>query len=133
MDDYEKEVWRKTEEAIRKRLAPLVFETQAVIQENCPVDNGHLRSSIEVETTKSGWIIGTNLDYAEFVEYDTKPHIIEPKNKEALRFNINRRMGPKGSHFIFAKRVHHPGTRGHHMFLKGMQHFEENIERVLSK
>ena len=90
MDDYEKEVWRKTEKAIRERLAPLVFETQAVIQEKCPTDNGHLRASIEVETTKSGWIIGTNLDYAEFVEYDTKPLIIEPKDKQALRFDYVR-------------------------------------------
>jgi len=41
----------------------------------------------------------------QVVEYPTRPHIIEPRNAQWLRFEINGRV-------IFTKRVHHPGTKG---------------------
>lgn len=34
----------------------------------------------------------------------TRPHIIRPKNKQVLRFRV-------GGQVVFAKVVHHPGTR----------------------
>ena len=40
------------------------------------------------------------IDYAKFVYYGTKPHIIKPKNKKALKT-------PYG----YRKRVKHPGTK----------------------
>jgi hypothetical protein len=39
-----------------------------------------------------------------FLEFGTRPHVIEPKDKEALRFEVDGET-------IFATRVFHPGTK----------------------
>lgn len=41
-----------------------------------------------------------------FVHWGTRPHVIKPKNKKALRW-----AGADGR-FIFARAVNHPGYRG---------------------
>ena len=133
------EIEEQVYEELKKRITPLVFDTHRTIVENTPVDTGRLRSSIAVEETDFGFNIGTNVEYATEVEYDTKPHLIVPKKGKALRFEIGKkmrlakRMGPKGARFIFCKVVHHPGTTGHHMFLKGINYFRSNLERYLTK
>lgn len=43
-----------------------------------------------------------------FVEEDTKPHLIRARNAKALRY-------PMGPIFRYGKEVHHPGTQGVHM------------------
>ena len=43
--------------------------------------------------------------HALFVHWGTKPHLIRPKTKKALRW-----AGPNG--FVFASIVHHPGYKG---------------------
>jgi hypothetical protein len=43
--------------------------------------------------------------HALFVHWGTKPHLIKPKNKKALRW-----AGPNG--WVFAQIVHHPGYKG---------------------
>lgn len=46
---------------------------------------------------------------APFVEYPTSPHVIRPRKPDGwLRFWVNGRL-------VFAKVVHHPGTRGSFM------------------
>lgn len=42
--------------------------------------------------------------YGEYIHDGTRPHVIRPKDKKALRW-------PGGNGFIFAKRVNHPGTK----------------------
>jgi hypothetical protein len=46
-----------------------------------------------------------NTPYAKWVIYGTKPHIIQAKAARYLRF-VN-----KTGQTVFAKRVHHPGTK----------------------
>lgn len=48
--------------------------------------------------------VGTNVDYAVMVHDGTRPHVIRPVRKQALKFTI-------GGQVVFAKVVHHPGTR----------------------
>lgn len=43
--------------------------------------------------------------HAMFVIFGTRPHVIKPNKKKALRW-----VGPGG--FVFAKKVNHPGYRG---------------------
>jgi len=47
--------------------------------------------------------------------HNTPPHIIKPKNKKALKFEVGRieRLSGKGGkkNIVFAKEVRHPGTR----------------------
>ncbi len=89
---------KATQEA--KRLCPT---SPAGAEDHRP---GHLRSSI-------GWHlgedavslyadIGTDVDYALYVEFPTRPHIIKSHGDYPLR---NRRTGK-----VFGRLVHHPGT-----------------------
>jgi len=43
--------------------------------------------------------------HAVFVNFGTKPHVIVPKNKKALRW-------VSGNGFVFATKVNHPGYKG---------------------
>jgi hypothetical protein len=74
-----------------------------------PVDTGRLRASIRIESRRnlafrSIYTVGSDLSYAVMVHDGTRPHIIRPKNAQALRFRI-------GGRIVYAKVVHHPGTR----------------------
>jgi phage gpG-like protein len=69
-----------------------------------------LRRSIMVAGPKSDgksfWgAVGTNVEYAAIQEYGgrTPAHVIEPKNKKALAFEI-------GDETIIRRQVHHPGS-----------------------
>jgi hypothetical protein len=78
------------------------------------VDAPHLADRIfphRVRRRGRRWTGGawTDVDYAPFVEYDTRPHEIRARPGGALRF-------PVGGMTVFAARVQHPGTKGHHMF-----------------
>lgn len=74
-----------------------------------PVDTGRLRASIRMDpprlfTLRPSVTIGSDVEYAGFVNDGTRPHIIRPKNKQVLRFVVGGRV-------VYAKVVHHPGTR----------------------
>lgn len=126
----------KIKKDIREKIKNIVFDTHRHIILNTPVDTGRLRSSIVVEERGDGWVIGTNVEYAPFVELDTKPHIIEPKNKQALKFEVGRKQrlaagkSPGQANIVFAKKVQHPGTEGSHMFLKGVKYFERRMKNL---
>ncbi len=87
-----------------------------------PVDTGRLRNSIKVKSTEEGLIIWM-VDYGKFVEFGTPPHIITPKEKEALKFKIRREKGK----IVFAKVVKHPGTRPNPFIRNTIQNKLRNI------
>lgn len=84
-------------------------------------------------------VIGNDAGHAGYVEENTKPHIIRPKNGKALAWRhgmtgvsaakagkvfqvtaaMKRRRAagtPKKGDWTFLKEVHHPGTTGQHIF-----------------
>lgn len=74
-----------------------------------PVRTGRLRSSIRAEPPRIFSLrgvckVGSDLEYAGFVNDGTRKHIIRPKTRQALRFKI-------GGRTVFAKVVAHPGTK----------------------
>ena len=74
-----------------------------------PVDTGRLRASIRVEsrrtfTLRSVYTIGSDVEYAAFVNDGTRPHVIRARNAQVLRFRVGGRV-------VYAKAVNHPGTR----------------------
>jgi len=92
----------------------------------CPTDNGRLQSSIdhEVDGHSVGTYvvrIGTNVDYALYVEMGTKPHVIRPRglgtyvNISSSGATVTGGSGKKALYWPGArhpvKEVHHPGTR----------------------
>lgn len=71
-------------------------------------NSGQLRRKIRYERRTTGdsvalWF-GVSVPYAKYVISGTKPHVIRPTAARALRFT-----GRSG--VVFAKVVHHPGTR----------------------
>lgn len=55
-------------------------------------------------TLRSVYTIGSDVSYAPYVNDGTRPHIIRPRTRQALKFTV-------GGRTVFAKVVHHPGTR----------------------
>jgi HK97 gp10 family phage protein len=77
----------------------------AEMESRVPVDSGRLRQSLRIEVQTDKVIIGPNTPYAGYVEFGTRPHVIEPKTPGGtLVFTVGGRK-------VFTKRVRHPGTR----------------------
>jgi hypothetical protein len=99
-----------------------------------PVKTRNLARSIHLgEVTPTSARVVASANYALFVEEDTKPHEITPNARKALRWAASasgRRLsgnptkaaqrGGSGG-LVFAKRVHHPGTKGKHFMRKGAE------------
>ncbi|MEM2003164.1 MAG: HK97 gp10 family phage protein [Nitrososphaerota archaeon] len=69
-----------------------------------PVRTGQLmRSWSYRKISDSKYIVGSKAEYASFVEFGTRPHVIYPRRARALRFEVDGEV-------VFARRVHHPGT-----------------------
>lgn len=119
----EKELQEEIAEDLMDKITQLIFKTHAEIVKNTPVDTGRLRQSIVVEKQDDGYVIGTNVPYAEMVELGVAPHTITPKTKSALKFKV-------GGKDVFAKKVNHPGFEGRQMFLKGVNYFESQIKSL---
>lgn len=82
-------------------LAGEMIRTSAVTE--APVRTGDLRGDITVFPKKKGEVsVGNSalIDYAKYVYYGTKPHMIAPKKKKALK-----------TPFGVFKKVQHPGTK----------------------
>lgn len=87
---------------------------------------GNLGRSIHVASaTETSATVIASASYAADVEFGTKPHEITPKAAQALRFAASpagRRLSgaPRaGAAVVFAKRVHHPGTKPYPFLVPG--------------
>jgi hypothetical protein len=93
-----------------------------------PRKTGTLGRSIHVGAiTPTTALITASANYAAYVEFGTRPHEITPKARKALRFAASsggaRLSGTprSGADVVFAKRVHHPGTKPQPFLLKGAE------------
>jgi hypothetical protein len=59
-----------------------------------------------------------------FWDKDTRPHTILPRTASVLAF-------PVGGRTVFARAVHHPGTKGHHVFDTALNQSRSNIDRAV--
>lgn len=82
---------------------------------------GNLRRSINrrVESAARG-VISTDSKYATYVEEGTRPHVIVPIKNKMLAFKINGKM-------VFARSVHHPGSRPYPFMRPAM---EDNVDQI---
>lgn len=118
---------RSLHAVLLSRISRLVFQLKARVQrklsgEVLNVRSGALRRSIQGETLDlTSEIIGRvfstgDVKYAGIHEHGgkTRPHIIMPRNASVLAFAGAQRsfsfMGPRAG-IIFAKVVHHPGSK----------------------
>lgn len=93
-----------------------------------PVDTGRLRSSIVHRAEDRGRFytvtVGTNVNYADDVEYGTAPHRIYPRNKKALYW-------PGAAHPVAY--VDHPGTRPQPFLAPAIAMAEEWLREELAR
>jgi HK97 gp10 family phage protein len=66
-------------EELGKAVLELVLLVEEVAKRHCPVDTGNLRSSITpvIESWAAGYV-GTNVEYAPYVEYGTRRTPAQP-------------------------------------------------------
>ena len=95
-----------------------------------PKKTGNLARSIHVGTvTPTTGQVVASANYAAYVEHGTGPHEITPNARKALRWaqkgaglrlsgNPTKATQRAGA-FVFAKKVHHPGTHEHPYLLPG--------------
>ena len=109
-DDFFKPMARLTRSG-RKKLEDALLkkglQVERYAKQFCPVDTGRLRSSITTKLEYRGSTpivrIGTNVEYAPFIEFGSEPYIIEPDEAEALHWQ------DAAGEDVFAKKVEHPG------------------------
>lgn len=112
---------KQLELLINKIIGQFAFLIQRELIDQFPPS---FSNRIEVAKEGAAWIIGSNYDILKFYDKGTRPHIIEPKVKNALAFAWPGAPSipgqPKGGKFLFGK-VKHPGTKGKHII--------ENLEK----
>ena len=108
---------------------------ERVTTQNTPIETGNLRTSWyrvppqgADRTRRYGYPayrvnVRTDVDYAPYVEYDTRPHEIRPRRASALRFRA------RDGTIVYTQLVHHPGTKGQHMLAIG-EHMTDVQEDV---
>lgn len=75
------------------------------------------------------WQVGIDdalAPYGKWVHDGSRPHTIKPKNRKALRW-------VKGSNFVFAKKVNHPGYKGDAFFELAVRDEVPRFERWLER
>jgi hypothetical protein len=101
--------WAEAAEVWADEVQPLGLEA---LKQAAPVGQGPgagaLRNSIrderEISESAATITFTASVPQAAYVVDGTQPHLIQPRNAQALHWT-----GPGGS--VFAKVVHHPGTR----------------------
>lgn len=72
--------------------------------------NSHIRTPIAISGKKITAGIENTASYAMYVHEGTRPHVIRPRRAQVLYFvSPGRGAYPPGP--VFAKQVHHPGTK----------------------
>lgn len=76
--------------AIDRGLQKCCLIVEADAKQNCPVDTGRLRGSITHDVNNGEGKVGTNVEYANFVEFGTIKQSPQPFLYPALEANRSR-------------------------------------------
>lgn len=83
--DNTDEVLKGLSDAVERSLTRIGLEAEGYAKKECPVDTGNLRNSItnEVQSSEKAVYIGTNVEYAAYVELGTTRTKAKPYLKPA--------------------------------------------------
>lgn len=109
---WEEHVERAAHTFLKDEIAPDILRN---MQANCPVDTGALKASLSSEVQGLHARIGSDKDYAIYVEEGTAPHIIRAHDGGAL-------FWPGAGHPV--TEVHHPGTEATHFMKRSLYEAE---------
>lgn len=76
--DHTEEVLKKMDSAIASALEEIGLVAESYAKKLCPVDTGRLRNSITHTIAEDAAAIGTNVEYAEYVEFGTHRRKAKP-------------------------------------------------------
>ena len=90
MIDNSQQVLSALEQAVERSLEKIGLTAEAYAKLECPVDTGRLRNSIthEVRTGEKAVYIGTNVEYAPYVELGTSKMAERPYLRPAVENHI---------------------------------------------
>ena len=97
--------------------------------EKAPVDTGHLKASIAFKAKATEVEIGTNIFYARFQEFGTKPHFPPPSALAVWA----RRHGMPGAEFAIARKIAKRGTRPRPFLVPALQGAKSAIDGFLKE
>lgn len=102
------------------------------LHERCPIGQTHdlVDSFHGPETQENGLTfistVGFDADYASYTDEGAAPHVIEPSNARALRFEWEN--GPDGPGVYYFHHVNHPGQPGSHWFSETVDSWTEYLQ-----
>lgn len=86
---------------------------------------GRMRRGWHTRVAGDDAVIITNTEpYAGYVDQGTRPHLIVPRNAKALAFRIGNRM-------VFARSVHHPGTKPQNIVSRTLSEDRSRFEAAM--
>ena len=100
--DY-KSVAEALESGLEGLLRSFAERVVEAARSKAPKRTGYLASQISSVVEGDSAAIYAKAPYSAYVEFGTRPHLIQPRRAKALRFEV-------GGEEVFATRVQHPGT-----------------------
>lgn len=88
--DNTKEAKQGIEAAVARGLESIALLAEGYAKQKCPVDTGRLRNSITHVTDESAAYIGTNVEYAPYVELGTSRQKPQPFLRPAAADHANQ-------------------------------------------
>ncbi len=98
----------------------------AFIRDHNISKSGGLESQIGWRPEGNKSLVFTRDEWPAHLEYGTKPHIIRPKDRKALRI-------PTEEGYVFAKQIDHPGTSPVPFFFADQMERQKNILSVAKR
>lgn len=91
VEDHTDEVVAKTRDALVRALEAIGIQAEGDAMALCPVDTGRLRNSIthSIDDGDMTAVVGTNVEYAEFVHNGTSTHAAQPFLTDAVEANAD--------------------------------------------
>lgn len=86
--DHSDEVIDEMKKTMERALEKIGMVGEAYAKEECPVDTGTLRDSISHAVDDNTTIIGTNVEYAPYVELGTSKMDAQPYLRPAVENHI---------------------------------------------
>lgn len=86
--DHSDEVIDEMKKTMERALEKIGMVGEAYAKEECPVDTGTLRNSISHAVDDNTAIIGTNVEYAPYVELGTSKMDAQPYLRPAVENHI---------------------------------------------
>lgn len=117
---------------VRDFLLKSALTVEARAKETAPVDTGRFRASIKHQVEHTQAIVGSNVEYAPFIEFGSRPHW-PPRG--ALQPWARRHGFPPGleGDFLVRQTIARRGTRARHVFQRALDHSRGTINGFIEE